>query len=56
MKSVMMLLKQEMMKLFLLKTLNLTHKKLLYSMIMFVIKTKNHWSTILSEGDIKIAV
>ena len=39
---VMMLLKQEMMKLLQFKILTLTHKKLLYSTIMFVIKTKNH--------------
>ena len=40
----------------LLKTLNLTHKKLLYWTIMFVIKTKNRWSTILLEGDTRIVV
>ena len=39
---VMMLLKQVRMKLFRFKILTLIHRKLSFSMILYVIKTKNH--------------
>ena len=42
MKLVMMLLKQVMIKLFPLKTLIVTRRKLSFSTILYVIKTKNH--------------